>query len=54
MLGAFSGEVRPFELDAGVIRDGRTGIGRMLEFTVRHPVATAPPATGFVPNLGAV
>lgn len=42
------------ELDAGVIRDARRCIERMLEFTAAHPAATAPPPSGFVPNLGAV
>jgi len=48
-----SGGAEPIELDPGVSRSARTCIERMLDFTARHPVATAPPATGFVPNLGA-
>jgi quinolinate synthase len=54
LVECLSGEAEPIELDPGVIRDARTCIERMLEFTAQHPVATAPPATGFVPNLGAV
>jgi quinolinate synthase len=53
LLDCLSGGTRPIELEAGVIRDARTCIERMLEFTARHPHATTPPATGFVPNLGA-
>jgi quinolinate synthase len=53
LIECLSGQAQPIELDAGVIRDARTCIERMLEFTTRHPVTTAPPATGFVPNLGA-
>jgi quinolinate synthase len=41
------------ELDPGVIRDARTCIERMLDFVARNPGATALPAGGFVPNLGA-
>jgi hypothetical protein len=36
-----------------VIRAARTCIERMLDFTAQHPATTAPPASGFVPNLGA-
>ena len=53
LLDCLSGGTRPIELEAGVIRDARTCIERMLEFTARHPHATTPPATGFVPNIGA-
>jgi quinolinate synthase len=41
------------ELDAGVIRGARTCIDRMLEFVAQRPNVTAPPASGFVPHLGA-
>ena len=54
LIECLSGGAQPIELEDGVIRDARTCIERMLEFTAQHPVATAPPATGFVPNLGAV
>ena len=54
LVECLSGDAEPIELDAAVIRDARTCIERMLEFTAKNPVATAPPATGFVPNLGAV
>jgi len=53
LVQCLSGGAEPIELDPGVIRSARTCIERMLDFTARHPVATAPPATGFVPNLGA-
>lgn len=53
LIECLSGQAQPIELDAGVIRDARTCIERMLEFTSQHPATTAPPATGFVPNLGA-
>ena len=48
-----SGGTAPIELEADVIARARTCIDRMLEFTARHPQATAQPASGFVPNLGA-
>jgi quinolinate synthase len=54
LADCLSGRAEPIELDPGVIRDARTCIERMLEFTARHPGTTAPPASGFVPNLGAV
>jgi quinolinate synthase len=54
LLQCLAGDTQPIELAAGVIRDARTCIERMLEFTAQHPGTTAPPATGFVPNLGAV
>jgi quinolinate synthase len=54
LIDCLSGGARPIELEAGVIRDARTCIERMLEFTAQHPGTTAPPASGFVPNLGAV
>jgi quinolinate synthase len=53
LIECLSGQAQPIELDAGVIHDAGICIERMLEFTTRHPVTTAPPATGFVPNLGA-
>jgi len=53
LIECLSGQAQPIELDPGVIRDARTCIERMLEFTQRHPIATARPATGFVPNIGA-
>jgi quinolinate synthase len=54
LIECLSGQAQPIELDAGVISDARTCIERMLEFTAQHPRTTAPPTTGFVPNLGAV
>jgi quinolinate synthase len=54
LIECLSGSAQPIELESGVIRDARTCIERMLEFTAQHPVTTAPPATGFVPNLGSV
>jgi quinolinate synthase len=53
LIECLSGQAQPIELGPGVIRDARTCIERMLEFTAQHPLTTAPPATGFVPNLGA-
>jgi quinolinate synthase len=53
LIECLSGQAQPIELDPGVVRDARTCIERMLEFTAQHPLTTAPPATGFVPNLGA-
>ena len=53
LVQCLSDQAQPIELDPGVIRAARTCIERMLDFTARHPNATAVPATGFVPNLGA-
>jgi quinolinate synthase len=53
LIDCLSGGARPIELESGVIRDARTCIERMLDFTARHPATTALPASGFVPNLGA-
>jgi quinolinate synthase len=53
LIDCLSGDAAPIELDQGVIRSARTCIERMLEFTARHPVTTAPPANGLVPNIGA-
>jgi quinolinate synthase len=53
LIDCLSGAAQPIELDDGVIRAARTCIERMLEFTAQHPVTTAPPASGFVPNIGA-
>jgi quinolinate synthase len=53
LVQCLSDQAQPIELDPGVIRAARTCIERMLDFTARHPNATAAPATGFVPNLGA-
>lgn len=53
LLDCLSGAAQPIELDARVIDAARTCIERMLDFTARHPTTTAPPATGFVPNIGA-
>jgi quinolinate synthase len=53
LVDCLSGGADPIELEPDVIRAARTCIERMLEFTSRHPATTAPPASGFVPNLGA-
>jgi quinolinate synthase len=53
LIDCLSGDAPPIELDEAVIRSARTCIERMLEFTARHPVTTAPPPDGFVPNIGA-
>jgi len=53
LVECLSGAARPIELEPDVIRDARTCIERMLEFTAAHPRATTPPPSGFVPNLGA-
>jgi len=49
-LTSNSGQI---ELDGDVIVRARTCIDRMLEFVAQRPRATAPPASGFVPHLGA-
>jgi quinolinate synthase len=54
LVQCLTGGTEPIQLDRDVIRDARTCIERMLEFTAQHPGTTAPPASGFVPNLGAV
>jgi quinolinate synthase len=53
LVECLSGNAQPIELEADVIRDARTCIERMLDFTAAHRGTTSPPATGFVPNLGA-
>lgn len=53
LIDCLTGGAQPIELDEAVIRAARTCIERMLDFTARHPVTTAPPASGFVPNVGA-
>jgi quinolinate synthase len=53
LVDCLSGRGQPIELAPEVIRDARTCIERMLEFTAAHPQTTTPPASGFVPNLGA-
>jgi len=53
LIDCLSGGAQPIELDEGVVRSAHNCIERMLEFTSRHPATTAPPATGFVPNIGA-
>jgi quinolinate synthase len=54
LVQCLTGGTEPIQLDRDVIRDARTCIERMLEFTAQNPGTTAPPASGFVPNLGAV
>jgi len=53
LMHCLSGAAAPIELAADVIEAARTCIERMLDFVAKHPGATAAPATGFVPHLGA-
>jgi quinolinate synthase len=53
LVNCLSSGTGRIELDDEVIRSAHTCIDRMLEFVASQPRATPPPATGFVPHLGA-